>query len=224
MRPEYTRQTLVKRGVAAEKILRMHFPVANSFRPRSTVEDDGIFRIVFLGSATVMKGLPLLLDAIDRADLDPQRTELTIVGGPASRGMRRYLDQRMTRSPHITLAPGDPLPHLHRASVLAHPSWEDGWAYAPAEALACGVPIIVTRDTGMSEIVRPGVDGQIVPTGDIDAFAHALSHARRDPLVFTPPAGLWGAPHCDELHAPSPSAASGVDPVPDPRTEVLAGA
>jgi len=54
-----------------------------------------------------------------------------------------------------------------------HPTYEDGFAYAPAEALACGVPVLVSEDTGMRELIEPGVSGQIVPTDDPGALSEA---------------------------------------------------
>ena len=180
----YTLATFTSRGFHPEKLRRIDFPVASRFCPPPEPRaEDGVFRVVFVGSATVMKGLPLLLDAFAAAELDPRfhTRELFIVGGPASRGMRRRLDAAVAADPRIHRVPGDPLPHLHRADVLAHPSWEDGWAYAPAEALACGVPVVVTEDTGMKEIVRGGENGFVVPTGDATALASGLSKvSRRD--------------------------------------------
>jgi glycosyltransferase involved in cell wall biosynthesis len=50
------------------------------------------------------------------------------------------------------------------------------------EAMACGVPVIVTEDTGMKEYITEGINGYVVPTGDIDALRDRLDHLRRNPL------------------------------------------
>lgn len=62
-------------------------------------------------------------------------------------------------------------------------AYEDGFAYAPAEALACGVPVIVSEDTGMKDLVDPGANGLILGTGDADALADALDAAYRGAVV-----------------------------------------
>ena len=62
--------------------------------------------------------------------------------------------------------------------VCVHPSFTDGFGLAPAEALACGVPVIVTEDTGMKELVEEGVNGYIVPTGSWEAILERLKHLR----------------------------------------------
>ena len=123
-------------------------------------------------------------------------------------GGRRYLDTACRADPRIRVAPGDPRPHLHRADVLAHPTWEDGWAYAPVEALACGVPVIVSADTGMAEILRDETDGCVVPTGDVDALALALRQAHDRRRRVTPPDTLWDPPRV-EAFSPSTEEVAG---------------
>ena len=169
---EYSRQSFLAAGFPASK-LRMRRLVPHArFQPPASRPDDGVFRIVCVGSMTVMKGIPVLLEAFSR--LSGRAVELTLVGGWASRGMRRFLLEQVAKDTRIHLAPGDPLPHLQRANVYVHPTYEDGFAYSAAEALACGVPVIVTEDTGMKELVEEGVNGYIVPTGSWEAILERL--------------------------------------------------
>ncbi|HSH94205.1 MAG TPA: glycosyltransferase [Roseimicrobium sp.] len=147
------------------------------FRPGpSALPDDGVFRIVYTGSLTVMKGIPVLIDAFQQLGL--KESELRLIGGWSTRGMRKYMREAMAKDQRIHLSPGDPLPHLQRANAYVHPTWEDGWAYAAAEAVACGVPTIVTADTGMKEIIADGKTGYVVPTGDAAAIAERLWQIR----------------------------------------------
>jgi glycosyltransferase involved in cell wall biosynthesis len=88
--------------------------------------------------------------------------------------MRRFLARVTRDDPRVRVAPGDPLPHLRRADVYVHPSYQDGFAYAVAEAIACGVPVIVTEDTGAKERVVEGVNGWVVPTGSVAAIYSRL--------------------------------------------------
>ena len=104
---------------------------------------------------------------------------LVLVGGWKTRGMRRLIEGARARDPRISVTLGDPLPHLRRARVYVHPAYEDGFGYAPAEALAAGVPVIVSEDTGMKELIGGEQDGLVLPTGDRDALAQALEAAYR---------------------------------------------
>jgi len=201
---EYTRQSFLDAGVRARRLERTVLRVANRFQPPSQRPQDGIFRVVYVGRVDATKGLPWLFEAFEYLD---GPAELTIVGGWSTRAMRQYVEARLDESATIRLAPGDPLPPLHRADVFVHPSYEDGFGYAPMEALACGVPVIVTEDTGMKEYVQNGVDGYVVPTGSVDAIVDTLRALRRSPLAapysLLPSSGL-GAP-AEKTGSPPPS-------------------
>lgn len=188
----YSAASLCQRGVALDKLRLMAYTPHPRFRPPTGTPppDDGVFRIVYCGSVTVTKGIPILLEAFAR--LGPRPAELHLVGGTQTRGMRRYVSGWMKRDPRVRVSPGDPLPALHRADVYVHPSFQDGFGYAPVEALACGVPVIVTADTGMKDHVREGLNGYVVPTGDVEALVERIEHVIRHPLrgrfqPFSPP-------------------------------------
>jgi len=48
------------------------------------------------------------------------------------------------------------------ADMYAGPSLEDSFAIPPLEAMACGLPVIVSRQAGVSELVTHGVDGFVL--------------------------------------------------------------
>jgi len=178
---EYSRESFLAAGVAAEKVRTFAFRPDPRYVPPDVRPADGVFRVVYVGALTVAKGVPVLVDAFARWR-EPD-AELVLVGGWATRGMRRYLEAATARDARVRIVPGDPLPHLQRADVYVHPSFQDGFAYAPLEALACGVPVVVSEDTGMKERVRDGLDGYVVPTGDGDAILDRLVELRERPLV-----------------------------------------
>jgi glycosyltransferase involved in cell wall biosynthesis len=177
---DYSHRTFLAEGFSPTQLKRIVLTVDSRFTPPQKRPDDGVFRIVYVGSITVMKGVPVLLEAFSR--LPGKDVQLTLVGGWATRGMRRYVQSWLARDPRIQVAPGDPLPHLQKADVCVHPTYEDGFAYAPMEALACGVPIIVTEDTGMKEHVQEGINGYVVPTGDWEAILERLKACQTSPL------------------------------------------
>ncbi len=180
---QLSHDTFLEAGVPERKLRRRELMAAPRFVPPSRRPDDGVFRIVSIGSLSVMKGIPLLLEAFSR--LKTPEAELVLVGGWGTRAMRHYLEDWQQRDPRIQISPGDPLPHLHRANVCVHPSFTEGFGLAPLEALACGVPVIVTEDTGMKEHVREGVNGYIVPTGDWEAILERLELLRSGAMKGT---------------------------------------
>jgi len=179
----YTARSFLNAGIDASRLVRTILSVDSRFQPPATRRpDDGPFRVVYVGRVDATKGIPLLFDALEHLDVP---TELTLVGGWSTRAMRKYVQSRRPDLPPVHIRPGDPLPHLQRADVFVHPSYEDGFGYAPMEALACGVPVIVTEDTGMKEYVRNGENGYVVPTGSVDTIVEALETVHRTPLAST---------------------------------------
>jgi glycosyltransferase involved in cell wall biosynthesis len=178
---EYVRQSFLDAGIPAEKLVRTVLHPDPRFAPPQRRPEDGTLRIAYVGRVEMTKGIALLLDAFAR--LPTQNAELRIVGGWSTRSVRRRIQNRMRKDPRITVEPGDPLPVLQKADVFVHPSYEDGFGYAPMEALACGVPVVVTEDTGMKEYVRDGVNGFVVPTGSVDAIVATLENLIRSPLT-----------------------------------------
>jgi glycosyltransferase involved in cell wall biosynthesis len=180
---EHARQSFLAAGVSPAKVRRRLLPVISRFAPPLSWEQHDGFRVVYVGRLEVTKGVPVLLEAFSQLNI--RQASLTLVGGVASGSMERYIQRYLRADARIRMAPGDPLPHLHDADVLVHPSYEDGLALAPLEALACGVPVIVTEDTGMKEFVVPGHNGFIVPTGDVAVLTGQMEAIAARPLRGT---------------------------------------
>jgi len=151
------------------------------YEPGSASQASGTFDILYIGSLTVTKGVPLLIDAFRRLPYSDMR--LVLVGGWATRGMRLFIEKACASDRRINVCPGDPRLHLRTARLCIHPAYEDGFAYAPAEALACGVPVIVSENTGMKDLIDAGRNGLILPTGDLFALTEAADAAYRGDIL-----------------------------------------
>jgi glycosyltransferase involved in cell wall biosynthesis len=65
------------------------------------------------------------------------------------------------------------------ADVFVFPSLFEGSAVVTYEALACGLPSIVTPAAG--SVVNDGIEGFVVPAGDVDRLAEVMSRLGEDP-------------------------------------------
>jgi glycosyltransferase involved in cell wall biosynthesis len=179
----YVRESFLAEGFPAEKLA--DFPLTPD--PRYSAGErrcsSDRFDVVYVGSLAVHKGVPLLIDAVRR--LAQPDIRLVLVGGWGTRGMRRFVQAACAADRRIVVSPGDPLAHLRGASLCVHPAYEDGFAYAPAEALACGVPLLVSEDTGMKELIDASSAALILPTGDPDALSEAIDAAYRGEAFAT---------------------------------------
>ncbi len=73
-------------------------------------------------------------------------------------------------------------PLYQAADTTVLPSWYDPFGNVGIESLACGTPLVSTSFTGASEMIRPGVNGEIVESpADIDALAEAVRRSVRIP-------------------------------------------
>lgn len=170
---EYQRSSFLECGVDARKLVRFDLRPLPRFTAREHQPTSEVFNIAYVGRIDLIKGLPVLLDAFSAVARPDWR--LHLMGNFLSHGVRRYVMERVQRDHRITLLEhGDPLEVLRGAHVFVHPSFEDGFGYAPMEALAVGVPVIVTDQTGMAEYVQEGVNGSVIPAGDVERLADRL--------------------------------------------------
>ncbi len=180
MASQYTRESFLEEGVGDDLLSLFPLTPDPRYEPGGAPASE-TFDIVYVGGLSVIKGVPLLVDAVRR--LPHADIRLVLVGGWASRGMRRFIQSACAGDARISASPGDPLERLRAARLYVHPAYEDGFGYSAAEALACGIPTIVSEDTGMKELIEPGRDGLILPTGDLEALTQAIEAAYRAELL-----------------------------------------
>lgn len=184
----YVRESFLQEGFSPELLSALPLTPDPRYREEGPRTGSDRFDIVYVGSLAVHKGVPLLIDAVRR--LPQADVRLTLVGGWGTRGMRRFVQSACAGDRRIVVSPGDPLPHLRAASLCVHPAYEDGFAYAPAEALACGVPVLVSEDTGMKDLIDTPRRGLVLPTGDLDVLTEAIEAAYRGEAFAASRAGV----------------------------------
>lgn len=174
----YARGTFLGVGVPAERVVAISYGVdLELFRPAAERPRDGRFRVIYAGQLTQRKGLSYLLSAwrtFKRPD-----TELALVGSLMSdfAPFEPYRDC-FEYVPHLTRPA---LAERYRQSdVFVFPTLLEGMGLVVLEAMACGLPAIVTA-RGPDDLVRDGVDGFVVPVRDPDAITACLERLYRDP-------------------------------------------
>lgn len=72
---------------------------------------------------------------------------------------------------------------LRCIDVMVHPAEMEGLGVALLQAAACGLPIVAGRAGGIPEIVRPGLNGELIEPGDAAALSHHLIRLLADPAL-----------------------------------------
>ncbi len=143
------------------------------------IEDDS-FALVLIGNDWRNKGVPVLLEAL--ALLNDPLIELFIVSredaAPAQALAKKLgLAERVHFLPPRT----DVEFYYAAADVCVAPSLEDTFALPPAEAMACGLPVIVSSTAGVSEMVTDGVDGLVLGNpADARGLASMIDRLHKD--------------------------------------------
>jgi glycosyltransferase involved in cell wall biosynthesis len=79
-----------------------------------------------------------------------------------------------------TLSHAEVLKVMMRADVLVLPSLSEAFGLVVTEALACGLPVIITPNVGAGDLIADSREGFIVPICSSEAIADRLSTLHRD--------------------------------------------
>ena len=136
----------------------------------------GPLRVLFAGNVNQRKGVPFLLEAWRLLALPPEQAELVICG----RVFAEAAEWLRTAPPGVRFAgfQADMAPFFQDADLFVLPSLMEGSAKAVYEAMAYGLPAVVTPHTG--SIVRDGIDGLIAEPADAGSLARALGRLLAD--------------------------------------------
>lgn len=166
---EFVARTMREQGIPEAKIRKIYW----GFEPtrfKAGEKTDSVFRIIFVGSVSLQKGVQYLLEAYKRLNLP--NSELIFVGSKFQ-DSGSFLPKYEGLYRHVPFVPQRELPSFyHAASVFVLPSLQDGFGMVVYEAAACGLPVIVTNNVGAE--IRDGQDGFVIPIRDPDTLADRL--------------------------------------------------
>ncbi len=144
---------------------------------------DAAHVVLLVGNDWKKKGLPSLLKAIGR--LQQSDIWLLVVGRDQTAPYQALIEQYNLQG-RVLFLPlrADVEWYYAAADVYAGPSLEDAFALPPAEAMACGVPAIVSSQAGVSELVTDGKDAlTLKDPQDVAELSELLFKVYTDPLL-----------------------------------------
>ena len=171
---EFVRRWYVEHGFPADRTVTLSPALATAgAQPRAP--RSGPFRVAYIGGLSFQKGVHALIEAFgglrgdaelliagdETADPDYCR-RLRALAGPRTRFLGRLDRVGVWRT-------------LAEVDVVAVPTlWYETYSFIISEAFAAGAPVLASRLGPVADRVRDGVDGSLLPPGDVAAWRAAL--------------------------------------------------
>lgn len=176
----FARRSFIDHGFDPAKVTMTTFGVDLDMFQRIRKTDD-VFRILYVGQMSLQKGLPYLLEAVSSLNL--HNTEVWLIG--ASNPETESIFERHAGSfRYLGVVPRNELHRYYsQASVFILASLQEGMAMVQAQAMACGLPVISTVNSGGEDLFTHGVEGFIVPIRSPEAIREWIVYLYENPDV-----------------------------------------
>ena len=132
------------------------------------------FTFIFVGSGTGRKGFDFILESMERLLLEGLSLRLS-VAGVIDRSLLTGRERVLNNTREYGMVSHNELPSVLRsAQCLLLPSRVDAFGLVVPEAMACGVPAIVSDMVGAKELIEEGHNGFIVPSENPDVLVNRM--------------------------------------------------
>jgi len=171
----FVKRSFLQRGFPEDKLVMVNFGLTIPRTGGTTlVSQDETFRLLYVGQLHFRKGLRYAVEAFRL--LQHPRKEFVLVGPPT----------KVTGLEGVSIPAGVLFAGVLKgaeleaayasASAFVLPTVEEGLALVLGEAMAAGLPVITTTNSGGDDLISDGVEGFIVPPADINALLTAFQH------------------------------------------------
>jgi len=178
---ELVAESVRSAGIAEEKILHASY----GFSPERLAYAIEIQRpardpvFAFVGAGIVRKGLDVLLESWDRAEIKGK----LLIAGRVGEEIGRVCASILAREDVQLLGYVNDITSVYAAAdVFVFPSHEEGGPQVTYEAAACGLPCIVS-EMGAGRVVRDGCEGLVIDPCSVEELASAMTRLAED-LTF----------------------------------------
>ncbi len=179
-------QELIAVGVPTEKIVRLPNGVeTDSIATKSGYALNDPIRLIFVGRLHEQKGLDVLLMAFQQLlkQCPTLNMRLQLLGeGPLRSNLTRLSEELgIARQVDFVGQTQGVLEHLQQADVFVLPSRAEGISNALLEAMACGVPVVVSNIPGNVDVVEHERNGLLFTVDDPSSLAKAVASLLNQP-------------------------------------------
>jgi alpha-maltose-1-phosphate synthase len=177
----FAADTYLSRGLAPAKIAVV--PYGIDLTPYASLrrgpEGSG-FRLLFVGRLSLQKGLPYVLEAAGQLSREIEGFQLWLVGG-MDKDVRRFVEQSASVVVRGHMSRTELLQVYGGASSFVMPSLQEGMATVLLEAMAAGLPVVATAESGASDLIENGREGFIVAPRSPEAIIDSVMKLYLEP-------------------------------------------
>lgn len=141
-------------------------------------------RLLFVGRLAAAKGLPILLESLVILKRSHPEILLTVVGDGPDRAELEQTIAKLGLSTNVNFvgykSQAEVRSYIHQSDVFVMSSFAEGIPVVLMEAMAAGLPVVATQIAGISELVENGVNGYLVPPGDVFTLADRVAKLLAD--------------------------------------------
>lgn len=178
----FVKNSFLEKGVAPEKLAMNPYGASQIFQPENTPRKDDKFRVLYLGSLTVQKGLKYFFEAINLLEIEPKSLEIWFVGSVTDEVKAEIERHKQTNWKFWGHISQHDLPEkITQCDVAVQPSLQEGLSMVIPQMLGCGVPVVATTNTGGMDIIREDETGFIVPIRSPEAIAEKIMFLYKNP-------------------------------------------
>ncbi|HTM98133.1 MAG TPA: glycosyltransferase family 4 protein, partial [Pedobacter sp.] len=176
---QHVMNSFIENGISEHKFRLIPYGVNQGiFKPKWIENEE--FTIIFVGTIGVRKGLIYLFKALELLEIPFK----CILIGSVETQFQEYYRQYAHLFTHYVHVPHHELvDYYNKASAFVFPSLDEGMALVQLEAMACGLPIICTPNSGGDSVVTEGIEGYIVPIRNPSAIAQKITHLYNNPAL-----------------------------------------
>jgi glycosyltransferase involved in cell wall biosynthesis len=178
---------LVYNPIAVEEFIAAPARSRNEFLAECGLPKQATI-LLHVGRVSPQKGLHLAIRSLPRILAERPDTHLLSAGATDDANWLRKLQDEsealgISRNVHFLGARRDVASLLHACDVFVFPSIFEGMGMALAEAMASGCACVASTAGAIPELIHHGVDGWLVPTGDVEALASMVLAVLADPAL-----------------------------------------
>ncbi|MDM1018976.1 glycosyltransferase family 4 protein [Acinetobacter sp. VNK23] len=134
------------------------------------------FQLLYVGAWRNLKGVDLLFPIISKLG---DNFKLQYTGGEAAKKEGIYMPPNTHDLGRLTHE--QVIKAMQNADALLFPSRSEGFGLVVIEAMACGLPVVITNCSALTELINHGVTGLLCEKDNIQDFVETIQYLKRNP-------------------------------------------